>query len=118
MSQIIIDGLVENGYYINNEENIHHYMDLMASIFEMKVIHRYFHRFEPCGITACYVLAESHFCVHTYPEKKIISIDMSSCKEYTEETMRCFEIYSKILLKIKKILNLQRIKRIINGENT
>lgn len=37
------------------------------------------HRFEPHGITAIFVLKESHFSVHTWPEFGRFSADIFSC---------------------------------------
>ena len=35
--------------------------------------------FEPHGMTALWLLAESHFSVHTFPENKYISVDCYTC---------------------------------------
>lgn len=37
------------------------------------------HFFEPHGFTAVFVLAESHFAIHTFPEEKKSYIQLSSC---------------------------------------
>mgnify|MGYP001449884095 CR=1 FL=1 len=39
------------------------------------------HKFKPCGITALYLLAESHFSIHTWPEEKKIRLDLFSCSK-------------------------------------
>lgn len=36
-------------------------------------------RFEPHGVTAVWILAESHFTVHTYPEHGYLSADCYTC---------------------------------------
>lgn len=41
------------------------------------------HHFEPQGYTAIWLLCESHFAVHTFPEFGKAYIELSSCnKEY------------------------------------
>ena len=35
--------------------------------------------FRPHGMTAVWVLAKSHFTVHTYPEHRYISVDCYTC---------------------------------------
>lgn len=35
--------------------------------------------FEPYGYTALFLLGESHFAIHTFPEKKTTYIELSSC---------------------------------------
>ena len=37
--------------------------------------------FRPQGMTAVWVLSESHFAVHTYPEHNYLSIDCYTCGE-------------------------------------
>lgn len=41
------------------------------------------HRFQPQGYTALYLLAESHFALHTFPECGRTYYEISSCnKQY------------------------------------
>lgn len=37
------------------------------------------HKFEPQGFTAVFMLAESHFSIHTWPEKGIAACDIFTC---------------------------------------
>lgn len=37
--------------------------------------------FKPAGVTAVWVLSESHFTLHTYPEHRYISVDCYTCGE-------------------------------------
>jgi len=39
------------------------------------------HYFEPYGYTALYLLAESHFAIHTFPEESKTYIELSSCSK-------------------------------------
>ena len=39
------------------------------------------HEFEPQGLTALYLLTESHFSIHTWPEKSQLRIDLFSCSD-------------------------------------
>jgi S-adenosylmethionine decarboxylase len=45
----------------------------------MTIVDSVVHKFDPQGITAVYVLAESHFIIHTYPEANYLSIDCYTC---------------------------------------
>lgn len=38
-------------------------------------------KFEPQGLTAVWILAESHFTLHTYPEHAYLSVDCYTCGE-------------------------------------
>ena len=37
------------------------------------------HSFQPQGYTAIWLLAESHFAIHTFPEENKTYIELSSC---------------------------------------
>jgi S-adenosylmethionine decarboxylase len=45
-----------------------------ATLCGMQVKH-----FEPCGMTAVYMLAESHVSIHTYPESRSLFFDAFTC---------------------------------------
>ena len=38
-----------------------------------------FHQFEPQGVTGIILLSESHFSIHTWPEKQMLAADIFSC---------------------------------------
>ncbi|MBN1837293.1 MAG: adenosylmethionine decarboxylase [Spirochaetales bacterium] len=38
-----------------------------------------FHQFEPYGVTGIILLSESHFSIHTWPEKDMLAADIFSC---------------------------------------
>ncbi|MDJ0774087.1 MAG: adenosylmethionine decarboxylase [Mastigocoleus sp. MO_167.B18] len=47
------------------------------------------HQFEPYGITALALLAESHISVHTWPEIGYVAIDMFTCGEHAQPEKAC-----------------------------
>ena len=49
------------------------------------------HRFMPFGYTACWILAESHLAIHTFPEEGRTYVQLSSCSRTH------FEIFSSKL---------------------
>ncbi|HAS46282.1 MAG TPA: spermidine synthase [Microscillaceae bacterium] len=50
------------------------------------------HFFEPQGYTAIWLLGESHFALHTFPEENKTYIELSSCNE---------SMYDSFILKLK-----------------
>lgn len=44
-----------------------------------KVLHFADQRFHPFGYTAIWVLGESHFALHTFPEERKTYAELSSC---------------------------------------
>ncbi len=68
------------------------------------VVNNVNHKFSPFGETIVFVLSESHFSIHTYPEHNYLSIDLYICNE--EIDMK--EVLSKIL-KISKPIKYNSI---------
>ena len=52
--------------------------------------------FEPFGFTMLYLLSESHFAIHTFPEHKTTYIELSSCVKEP------FEMFARNHYQIKK----------------
>ena len=44
-----------------------------------KILDECEHHFEPYGWTKLYLLAESHFAIHTFPEENRTYLELSSC---------------------------------------
>lgn len=51
------------------------------------------HRFQPQGWTGLWLLSESHFAVHTFPEESITYIQLSSCNR---------DMYQRFLQKLQQ----------------
>lgn len=47
--------------------------------FELTLLEIATHKFEPQGVTAIGLLAESHFSIHTWPETGFAAIDIFTC---------------------------------------
>lgn len=57
------------------------------------------HDFYPIGCSFIFLLAESHLSVHTFPEKKYISFDLYTCKQYENDDVYLsifFELCSRL----------------------
>ena len=46
-----------------------------------KIVDERYHFFSPFGFTAIYVLSESHFAIHTFPEENTTYLELTSCTE-------------------------------------
>lgn len=66
----------------------------------LTVVSRTEHKFSPHGETIVFILAESHFSIHTYPENNYISMDIYVCNMETN--------LEKILDEIKKAVPCQK----------
>jgi len=72
-----IDG-IRNELITNNDKLIE-LCDASLEIGEVTILNKMIHHFEPHGLTLLYLLSESHFSVHTWPEHNKIRIDFFSC---------------------------------------
>ncbi|MBM3945916.1 MAG: adenosylmethionine decarboxylase [SAR202 cluster bacterium] len=45
------------------------------------VIGQTFHQFSPHGVTGVIAIAESHLCIHTWPEHDYAAVDVFTCGE-------------------------------------
>ena len=57
------------------------------------VLHSHAHKFEPQGVTAFLVLAESHFAIHTWPERNTACLDLFTCGDKAKP----YEIHATFL---------------------
>ena len=70
-----------------------HY-DKLLVLAGFKILNFTEHTFEPQGWTALWLLGESHFAVHTFPEENKTYIELSSCvdKPYEDfvKMIKCY----------------------------
>lgn len=59
------------------------------------IINKVEHFFEGQGYTGLWLLAESHFAIHTFPENNKVYIEISSCvKQYYDTFLEIFNKFS------------------------
>ena len=67
----------------------------------LTVVNRIEHKFSPHGETIVFILAESHFTLHTYPENRFISLDIYVCNMDTD--------LKKIVSEISKVVPFEKV---------
>lgn len=60
-----------------------------AQVAKSTLLKQVAYPFEPCGVTALALLAESHISVHTWPESGYIAIDVFTCGQHTQPEQAC-----------------------------
>lgn len=73
-------------------------IETIKSVIEknLTVVSRIEHKFSPHGETIVFILAESHFSIHTYPENNYISMDIYVCNMQTDLNKILEEIKEKV----------------------
>lgn len=72
-------GWVETETFDNKK--IKEYYDTLLLKSEFNILSYIDHTFEPHGYTGLWLLSESHFAIHTFPEECKYYIELSSCIE-------------------------------------
>lgn len=67
-----------------------------------------FHQFDPHGVTGILAIAESHICIHTWPEYGYAAADIFTCGESFDPRMAAQIIIEKVESKDPSLTELQR----------
>lgn len=60
-----------------------------ANIAKSTLLGELSHKFDPQGVTALVLLAESHISIHTWPESGYAAVDVFTCGEHTLPAEAC-----------------------------
>ena len=60
------------------------------------IIGEIFHQFSPQGVTGVVAIAESHLCIHTWPEFGYAAVDIFTCGESFNPTDAAHLIVEKV----------------------
>jgi S-adenosylmethionine decarboxylase len=87
---------------LDNLEFVKHAMLTAVSKANMTLLDFTFHKFEPQGLTALALLAESHMSIHTYPELGYAAVDVFTCGDHSRP--------DKAVLILKQFLKPAKVK--------
>ena len=76
---LLLDLYCCNNKKLNDESFLRCTLNHAAKLANAKVLNLVSNKFEPQGVTAIALLAESHLSIHTWPESKFSSIDIFTC---------------------------------------
>lgn len=62
-----------------DERFLENVFDNLLKNSDFSILGRVKHYFEPFGFTCLWLLGESHFAIHTFPEENRAYIELSSC---------------------------------------
>lgn len=86
-----------------DENLLSSHLDKITQVIDesLTVVKKVEYQFEPAGQTIVWILSESHFSVHTYPEHNYLSLDIYICNESVDLHKICQKILDG--LKVKKV---------------
>lgn len=68
----------------------------VAKVMGTTVVQSGCHKFEPQGVTAFAIIAESHISIHTWPESGKAFVDVFTCQEHFEKDRVVAFIHSRL----------------------
>jgi S-adenosylmethionine decarboxylase len=75
---------------------------------ESTLLREVLHQFEPQGVTALALLAESHISIHTWPEKGYAAVDVFTCGQHTKPEQACYYLIRALEAQQHTLCKLQR----------
>lgn len=84
-THIIIDiSKIENIEILKYTDTITEILDKIINEFNLHVVIKAIHQFEPFGVTGVYVLSESHLSIHTFVEERKVAMDLYTCRIFND----------------------------------
>ena len=78
-THIIVELSDCNARILSDVDQVASILVAAAKAANAEVLQTAFHRFAPQGVSGVVVIAESHLSIHTWPEERLIAIDLFSC---------------------------------------
>ena len=88
---LIVDLLGVDPERISRVKPVKSILDRAIEESGLNTITASFHQFEPYGVSAVYLLRESHLSVHTWPEYGYVALDIFACGD-EESALKAYEI--------------------------
>ncbi|PID87431.1 adenosylmethionine decarboxylase [Candidatus Gracilibacteria bacterium] len=80
-----------------SENILRNYVSGLIKKYNLSELGNYFHTFSNKNeITGVFALAESHISIHTWPEKKYVSLDIFVCNLGKDNTQKAKKIYEEL----------------------
>jgi len=81
---IIIDIYdIEDNSLLKYSHTIIPILNKIIDKYQLNIVGKAIHQFEPFGVTAVYILAESHLSIHTFVEEGKVAIDLYTCTQFS-----------------------------------
>ena len=74
---------------LNDESYLRCTLNNAAKLANAKVLNLISNKFEPQGVTAIALLAESHLSIHTWPESNYSAVDIFTCGQNMKPDFAC-----------------------------
>ncbi len=93
---------------LDHKEKIEEILVSAAENAGAHVIHPFFHKFSPQGVSGMVIIAESHLSIHTWPEYGYAAVDVFVCGDYVDCDLAYETIRSALEAKSSQIMEFKR----------
>ena len=107
---------------LNDESFLRCILSRAAKLAKATVLNLISNKFEPQGVTAIALLAESHISIHTWPESNYSAVDIFTCgqnmspelaSQYLIEVLKAEEHSLRIIERNPPVAVQQEIRRVV-----
>ena len=84
---------------LNDESFLRCTLNKAAKLANAKVLNLISNKFEPQGVTAIALLAESHLSIHTWPEAHYSAVDIFTCGQNMQPEISCKYLIEAVMAK-------------------
>ena len=107
---------------LNDESFLRCTLNRAAKLAKATVLNLISNKFEPQGVTAIALLAESHISIHTWPESNYSAVDIFTCgqnmqpelaSQYLIETLNAEEHFLRVLKRNPPSAVLKEIRTVV-----
>ena len=107
---------------LNDESFLRCSLNRAAKLAKATVLNLISNKFEPQGVTAIALLAESHISIHTWPESHYSAVDIFTCgqnmkpelaSQYLIETLKAEEHFLRVIKRNPPSAVLQEIRTVV-----
>ena len=95
---------IKNTKLLNNTELLKELLRNVCINYNFEILKEVDYSFTPQGCTILFLLSESHISIHTFPERKHISFDIYTCREYSNNN-EYNEIYYYLIHSLEASMN-------------
>ena len=99
---------VKNNELLNNVDELQNMLIHVCEQFHFQILEKIHYAFTPQGCSILFLLSESHISLHSFPERKHISLDLYTCREYKDNSE--YEEIVKYLIQTLNASNESNVK--------
>jgi S-adenosylmethionine decarboxylase proenzyme len=93
---------------LNNSSFLEETLKRAANEAGATVIQSVFHTFSPHGVSGVTVIAESHLCIHTWPEYQYAAVDIFTCSKEMDNYKALLLIKDALKARFYSVVELKR----------